>query len=709
MLSAAALLFWGWQSGLLPIAAALAVILECPRFVKARWEMTDADIGRVWNFCALLGLATAIYAFTSNEGFANLGKLASNPDLQNTRTAGAASTQAAFALIRWLPLVFFLFAAVQAFSARQDFPLEAISPYLRFRRKKLLKQHRPPPAEYLFNVAWPYFVLCLAAASAHAATDNTYFWGLCVLVAWALWTRRSPGFGRNVWLILLAVVILGGFFGQRGFGELSRLVDMADGYNPGWLAMFLRQTTSPEQTRTEIGHIGQMELSSQIVLRVTPVNGSEVPTYLREATYRTYRPGRVAFWTVGEPIDDFSPVSEDPPNSGHWTIHSGQTNRSLVNITCYLEGYDRKNNWSTGLLPLPLDCDHLENFFAYGLQNNSVGAVLCQGPYFISYNASFGLAGTIDTPPGGSTRFRTNNVPAENEDLAVPDKEKPALDQIIATLPLAGLNDAQKLRVVDRYFAANYQYSLWQPSKKSTDTNETALADFLLHTHSGHCEYFATATVLLLRELHIPARYAVGYVVHEPAGKHYVVRSRDAHAWCLAWDATTRTWQIFDTTPASWVAAEGGRARFWQSLTDFFNWLHYQFARFRYGQSHLRPYLLMALVPVLGYFLYQIIRHRRRHQPAGAAAVTGPDWPGLDSELYLLEQKLAALGLVRRPGQPLTTWLNQVAEDPARENLREPLRQVLRLHYQYRFDPRGLTPAERAELRRQAQACLKGW
>jgi transglutaminase-like putative cysteine protease len=50
-------------------------------------------------------------------------------------------------------------------------------------------------------------------------------------------------------------------------------------------------------------------------------------------------------------------------------------------------------------------------------------------------------------------------------------------------------------------------------------TNETPLARFLLRTRSGHCEYFATATVLLLRQLGIPARYAVGYAVHEASGR----------------------------------------------------------------------------------------------------------------------------------------------------------------------------------------------
>jgi hypothetical protein len=39
--------------------------------------------------------------------------------------------------------------------------------------------------------------------------------------------------------------------------------------------------------------------------------------------------------------------------------------------------------------------------------------------------------------------------------------------------------------------------------------------------------------------------------------------------------------------------------------------------------------------------------------------------------------------------------------------IREPLHELLRLHYRYRFDPRSLNAADRTELKRGADALLR--
>jgi protein-glutamine gamma-glutamyltransferase len=349
---------------------------------------------------------------------------------------------------------------------------------------------------------------------------------------------------------------------------------------------------------------------------------------------------------------------------------------------------------------LPTGSGRLENLYAYILQENSEGAVLAEGPGLVIFNALYGPGRTIDSLPDTGTNLL---------DLTVPTNEVPALKQVVSEMKVAGGDESQTLRTVYAFFQNHFTYSVWLGPDKPATTNETPLARFLLTSRRGHCEYFATATVLLLRELKIPARYAVGYVVHEKSGRGYVVRERDAHAWCLVWNAQTRTWENFDTTPASWVAEEGKRASVWQWLSDLRSWIGFQIAKFRWGQTNLRAYILWTLVPMLALLLYQIVfrRGRRQQRRKGDPETTVTVfWPGLDSEFYLLERELAARGVPRQPGELLSTWLNRALEEPALKDLRGPLLELLRLHYRHRFDPRGLSAPEREALTREARTCL---
>ena len=197
----------------------------------------------------------------------------------------------------------------------------------------------------------------------------------------------------------------------------------------------------------------------------------------------------------------------------------------------------------------------------------------------------------------------------------MPTNEVPALDQVIAGLKLKNTNEDQTLLAVHSFFE-NFNYSLWQLAAHQRMGNQfDGLSRFLLETKSGHCEYFATATVLLLRELHLPARYAVGYYVHEPSGAGYVVRERDAHAWCLVWDKKKRFWQTFDTTPPSWTPIGEEHASALECLSDFQSWLQYEVLKFfDYSHNNIRDYIFWTLIPALAFLLYRIFRGSRRYK-----------------------------------------------------------------------------------------------
>ena len=704
LLIGATLLFWGMQTGFFPEAAAMALILESARFVRARWEFSNDEFARIWTFCMVLLLAAIMFAFSDNGGLTSFGELFENPNVSSESSAGKASTMTADAIIRWLPMIFFIFAAAQTYSPVENVPLEAVSLYLRSRMKKARKRgHTLPPARR-FDVLYPYFALCLFSSSAHVTQNDYFYYGLSLLVVWALWPYRSRRFSFFLWVAMLAAVIGSGYWGQHAFTQLSR---MAGQYDPQILSFFWRPRADPRESMTNLGNIGLLKLSGKIVIRLEPKNGDPVPSYLREASYR--KPGEMKssegqelYWDAGNTNDDFPQVYETPRDSGMWPLNSTSANHYSVNIACYLDSINQNDKYPEGVLPLPADCNRLENFRAYFVYQNNIGAVEAEGPHLVIFDARFGSGAILDAPP--ETDTLTTNV-----DLLVPTNEVSALKKVISYLNVTGKSEDEKIAAVSEYLAVpRFTYSLWQQEiSRRTATNSTPLARFLLETHTGHCEYFASATVLLLREMGVPARYAVGYYVHETSGKGYVVRQRDAHAWCIVWNESKRVWENLDTTPGSWVAEEQEGASPLQFLSDLQSWVQFEVLKiFEYGHSNIRDYLFWMLIPALAFLLYRIFSGSHRHQK-GDEEKEIHNWPGLDSEFYRLEQKLAQGGLPRQPGEPLTFWLQRATNDARLEDLKPSLERVLSLHYRYRFDPHGLDASERQALRNEVATCLQ--
>ena len=222
----------------------------------------------------------------------------------------------------------------------------------------------------------------------------------------------------------------------------------------------------------------------------------------------------------------------------------------------------------------------------------------------------------------------------------------------------------------------------------------------LLETRAGHCEYFATATALLLREAGVPTRYAIGYAVPEDdRGGTHLVRARHAHAWTLAY--ADGAWRDVDTTPATWEAIEEESRPPLQWVSDVFVWVKYQFARWRYYSDRgLLARIVFWLAPVVvAWFAWRIFARQRRARRVVTAVPVERKSRGIDSEFYRIEERLAQAGRGRRPDESLGDWLR-------REQLAEPLREALALHYAYRFDPRGITGEQRRELHRQVEQWL---
>ena len=82
------------------------------------------------------------------------------------------------------------------------------------------------------------------------------------------------------------------------------------------------------------------------------------------------------------------------------------------------------------------------------------------------------------------------------------------------------------------------------------------IANFLFERKEGHCEYFSTAMVLMLRSLGIPARPVNGFLgsQYNSYGDYYIIKEANAHTWVEVF-FPGHGWLIFDPTPPTGTRA----------------------------------------------------------------------------------------------------------------------------------------------------------
>ncbi len=638
-----ALLFWGWQTGLLLFAAPIALGLEGSRLVAWRWDLAPADVRRIADLCRVILVAMAVYLWA---------------------TRGTA--RAVLGLIEWFPLAALPLVLCQAYGAGNAIDLRTFF---------LILRRRGASEGEVVNLAYPYLALCVGAASAANVRTPGFYAGVCALAAWALWPARSRAFPWPVWAGALALAAGAGYVGQLGLRELQGVIEstVAD-----WVFDYAGRDPDPFRSRTAIGSIGRLKLSDRILLRVDtggPPEAGAAPLLLHEASYNLYT---ASVW--GAVDAEFEPVPPQPDRRTWDLLPAARPTREVT-----ISAYTRRGR---GMVVVPNGTVRIEGLLALQMRRNRLGAVKVEESLgLVTYRARAAPGVSLGGPPA-------------EMDLKVPRQEAPVVNRIAAELGLAARPPREAVETVARYFRSQFRYSTYL---EGTRRGMTALEDFFLRSHAGHCEYFGTATVLLLRAAGIPARYATGYSVQEwsPREGRYLVRARHGHSWALVW--IDGAWRDLDTTPPVWASVEGQSASLWEPLYDLASWAMFLFSRWRWGDQDTSSlqYAGWLLVPLFGFLAWRLYRQRRVARAAAARAVAAlrAARPGEDSEFYLVEARLADLGLDRQPWEPVSSWLGRVGAARLAGLSTEGLAALVALHYRYRFDPNGLPPAERDALR----------
>lgn len=147
--------------------------------------------------------------------------------------------------------------------------------------------------------------------------------------------------------------------------------------------------------------------------------------------------------------------------------------------------------------------------------------------------AALGLQDHLALPPGYNPRTL---------EWAAALRRQPRYAQAGA----AELTDA----VLRHIRGTGFTYTL-APGLYGDDDGRHAIDEFWLDRKLGFCEHFATAFVVVMRALDVPARVVTGYQGADPLPQdgYLVVRQSHAHAWAEVWQAG-RGWVRVDPTAA---------------------------------------------------------------------------------------------------------------------------------------------------------------
>ena len=175
-------------------------------------------------------------------------------------------------------------------------------------------------------------------------------------------------------------------------------------------------------------------------------------------------------------------------------------------------------------------------------------------------------AGTTDLAYGvnsfledeaAETRSTLEPLPRHDRDelLQLPPTVDARIPHLAREMSAGARSDADKAAAIENRLRHDYGYTLQLLPKAVADP----LATFLFDRKKGHCEYFASAMVVMLRTLGIPSRLVTGFQsgAYNPITRQQVVRASDAHSWVEAWIAG-RGWTTYDPTPADPNGAANG-------------------------------------------------------------------------------------------------------------------------------------------------------
>lgn len=639
-------LVWGFQVEL-PWAGIFAgVVLGAAGLVTSKFEFRASDFNRFVDISIVLLAGTVVAALTI--------------EAQN----------AIWILLKWMPLIVLPIAAAQAYSTKGG--IEAASFFLTARRKKQKRSFFSAKPSNSIDVSLIYAFICMISAGTLKTPGLYYFILSIVFFAFVLLHTGSKNFAGTVWIICFAAAVVLGFAGQKSiYSARVKLGELLMRYYQGYYF------NDPFRSYTAIGRITRLKLSNTIVSRVSFEKKIPGRIYLlHDSTYNTYAD---TTWFSRSSFDEIKPEKDNTT----WQINPSAADTEKM--TLYLRLFKKR-----AVLSLPPGAAAIEQMRAGYCEKNEMQSVrIEEGPPLIKAVVFYTGEYLFDKRP-------------DKRDLIVPEKERPVVRKLAENLKLGSMTENEIPAALKKHFAAEYTYSLDLAGKGKADT---ALTNFLLYTKAGHCEYFATAAVFILRQAGIPARYAAGYLVHEYSNleKRYIVRQKDAHAWVKAF--VNGRWQDCDVTPPSFMSLDNENLEPF-FMKDFLSFLVFRMSRLRHetGEALFKKYGLWLIMPLLIILFIRLkgtggVKRVKKETAGRKGKNILPD----PFSLEVIDRFIAEKGFLREKYETYPAWFTRIKAFFDEIFTPDELNLFLRVYNEHRFGRLDIAENEKQYL----TACIK--
>ena len=162
--------------------------------------------------------------------------------------------------------------------------------------------------------------------------------------------------------------------------------------------------------------------------------------------------------------------------------------------------------------------------------NGEIDPLMLTADPAVPAGEQYTVQANLSNPTIAQLKGAGTNYPAwvRNDYLNLPPDLPSDIADLAREITLGAVTPYDKATAITDYLRTNIQYTKTVTPPAGTDPIQW----FLFDARQGFCNYYATAEVLMLRSLGIPARLVVGFSqgVFEPPDQ-YTVRQVDAHAW----------------------------------------------------------------------------------------------------------------------------------------------------------------------------------